>query len=76
MVPEPPETEYNQLVDFANRPFQPFLEPHYSPKGITLGPHDPKKLAGLLGKVAAKSKGDVRSRAVKTKTAITHGNKR
>jgi len=72
MVPEPPETEYNQLVDFTNRPFQPFLEPHYSPKGITLGPHDPKKLAGLLGKVAAKSKGGVRG-TVKTKTAITHG---
>lgn len=74
MVPEPPETEYNQLVDFANRPFRPDLEPHYTPKGITLGPMDPKKLGGLLGKVAAKSKG------VKTKVApkivIAHGVKR
>jgi hypothetical protein len=70
---EPPlNDEYNQLVDFTNRPFRPDLEPHYSPKGITLGPMDPKKCAALLGKVAAKSKG-MKGRSVKTKTAITHG---
>jgi hypothetical protein len=71
---EPPATEYNQLVDFTNRPFRPDLEPHFSPKGITLGPMDPKKVAGLLGKVAAKSKGG-KGRTVKTKLAITHGRK-
>jgi len=76
MVPEPPETEYNQLADFTHREFRPDLKPHYSPKGISLGPMDPKKVAALLGKVAAKSKAMKGGKAkVSTKPAITHGKK-
>lgn len=74
MSSEPPE-DFNQLVDFTTRDFRPDHEPHFSPKGISLGPMDPKKVAGLLGKVAAKSKSGVKGRTVKTKLAITHGRK-
>ncbi len=73
---EPPLKEYNQLADFTHREFRPDLEPHFTPKGITLGPMDPRKVAGLLGKVAAKSKGAKGKSTVKTKTTIPHGNKR
>lgn len=71
---EPPVTDYNHLVDFTHREMRPDHEPHVSPKGISLGPMDPKKVASLLGKVAAKSRGIKAS--VKTKPAIIHGNKR
>jgi len=70
MAVEPPTPAYNHLADFTNREMRPDHEAHPSPKGISLGPMDPRKVANLLGKVAAKSKG------IKTKTAITHGNKR
>ena len=73
MVPEPPVTAYNHLADFTTRDYRPDHEPHPTPKGISLGPMDPKKVANLLGKVAAKSKG-VKSK-VKTKTIIPHGRK-
>lgn len=69
---EPPA--YNHLADFTTREFKPYHEPHPTPKGISLGPMEPRKLANLLGKVAAKSKG-VKS-SIKTKPTITHGNKR
>lgn len=70
---EPPlKEEYNQLADFTHRPFRPDLEPHWSPKGITLGPMDPKKVAALLGKVAAKSKG---AKGKSVKPTIAHGKK-
>ena len=68
---EPPA--YNHLADFTTRDYRPDHEPHPTPKGISLGPMDPKKVAGLLGKVAAKSKG-VKSR-IKIKPTVTHGRK-
>ena len=70
---EPPA--YNHLMDFTHREYRPDHEPHFSPKGISLGPMDPKKVAGLLGKVAAKSKGGVKGKSVKTKPAIAYGRK-
>jgi len=67
---EPPVTEYNHLADFTTREFKPFHEPHPSPKGISLGPMDPKKVASLLGKVAAKSRG-AKGKSVKSKSLIS-----
>lgn len=68
---EPPTVEYNHLADFTHRDFRPDHEPHPSPTGISLGPMDPRKVANLLGKVAAKSKG-MKSK-VKIKPTVTHG---
>jgi hypothetical protein len=71
---EPPA--YNHLADFTHREYRPDHEPHPTPKGISLGPMDPRKVASLLGKVAAKSKGVKGKATVKTKTAITHGHRK
>ena len=73
MSAEPPA--YNHLADFTTREFKPFHEPHPTPKGISLGPMDPKKVASLLGKVATKAKGS-KGKLVKSKPLITHGHKR
>lgn len=72
MTVEPP-TEYNHLADFTHRDYRPDHEPHPSPKGISLGPMDPRKVASLLGKVAAKSRALKGKSTIKTKTTIHHG---
>lgn len=69
------ESDFNQLADFTHRDYRPDHEPHPTQPGITLGPMDPRKVASLLGKVAAKSKGS-KSKSIKTKPAITHGHRK
>lgn len=72
MAVEPPTEQWNHLADFTNRDYRPDHEPHPTPSGISLGPMDPRKVASLLGKVAAKSKGNKKVHAHVHKPLVAH----
>jgi hypothetical protein len=74
-VPHLPGFPESEFSDFTHRDYRPDHQPNPTKSGVPYDPFmSPQKAGRLLIKVAAKSRG-IKAK-LKTKTVVSHGNKR